>query len=59
MNTRNGLARITIDMQPQDQKKLKKIAIDMGTSMRQVVLQSIDKFVKNFEAQQTNQPGLE
>ena len=58
MNAKNGLARITVDMEPQDQKKLKKAAIDMDKSMRQIVLQSIDMFIKNFEAQQNNNQGI-
>lgn len=52
MNAHNGLSRITIDMDPQDRKKLKKVAIDMDKSIRQVVLQSIDMFIKGFEEQQ-------
>lgn len=58
MNAKNGLSRITVDMESQDQKKLKKAAIDMNKSMRQIVLQSIDMFIKNFEAQQNNKQEI-
>ena len=47
MNQKN-LTRITIDMLPQEHKRLKALAALQGKSMREIVLQSIDSYIANI-----------
>lgn len=47
MNQKN-FTRITIDMLPQDHKKLKTLATLQGKSIREVVLKSIDCYMSNI-----------
>ena len=41
MSTKNELSRITIDIPKIDHKKLKTMAASLGTSMREIILESI------------------
>ncbi len=54
MNKKNGLSRITIDMEPQEQRRLKVMAAQTGISIRQIVLQSIASYVKKVEESDMN-----
>ena len=47
MNQKN-FTRITIDMLPQEHKRLKALAALQGKSMREIVLQSIDSYIANI-----------
>lgn len=46
MSTKGDLSRITIDISKSDHKKLKAIAAIQGKSMREIVIQSIEKYFK-------------
>jgi uncharacterized protein (DUF1778 family) len=49
MNTKNDLARITIDLPLDLQKKLKAVAALEGKSMREIVIQSVEKELKDIK----------
>lgn len=54
MNTKNELARITIDLPLNLQKKLKAISAINGISMREIVIRSIEKQLKKMEIPASN-----
>ena len=45
MNTKNDYSRITIDIPKEDHKRLKALAAILGKSMREIVLESIEKCI--------------
>ncbi|MBA3954398.1 hypothetical protein H0X48_03720 [Candidatus Dependentiae bacterium] len=42
MNNKNGLSRISIDIPKIQHKKLKRLAAELGVSMRQIVLEALE-----------------
>lgn len=48
MNARNGLARITVDLELEEQKELKIAAVNSGISMRKMVSQAIREYLNNI-----------
>lgn len=54
MNTKSNLSRITIDIPSESHKRLKALAAVLGKSMREIVLESIEKYVHT-----TNSPNKE
>jgi len=54
MSTKNELARITIDLPPELQKKLKTFSVINGISMKELVITAIEKQLKAMEAKTTN-----
>jgi len=49
MNKKNGLSRLTVDLDPERQKQFKKAAIDAGKTMRQILIDLIENFIKKAE----------
>ncbi len=47
MITKNDLSRITIDIPKESHKKLKAMAAILGKSMREIVIESIEKNLLN------------
>ena len=45
MKTKNDLSRITIDIPKKNHKKLKTMAVFLGKSMRQLVIESIERYL--------------
>lgn len=43
MNTKNDLARITIDIPKKDHKRLKALSAILGKSMRNIVVESLEE----------------
>ena len=54
MSTKPTQARITIDLPNNLQKKLKSLAALNGKSMREIVIQSIEKQIQQLEKATTN-----
>jgi len=50
MNKRNKLARLSIDLPVEMQKKLKMLAAMQGKSMRAIVIESMEEQIKKLEA---------
>lgn len=49
MRTKNELARITIDLPLELQKKLKILSAIKGTSMREIIIKSLEQKLKTME----------
>jgi hypothetical protein len=49
MNTKNNeeISRMTIDIPKTDHKKLKTLSVLLGKSMREIVVESIENYLKN------------
>lgn len=58
MNTHTNLSRLTIDIPKEDHTKLKTIAAATGKSMRNIVLESIELYMHNFESADDNATKL-
>ncbi|MBA3752363.1 hypothetical protein H0X06_06270 [Candidatus Dependentiae bacterium] len=50
MNTKKDLSRITIDIPTEDHKKLKALAAILGKSMREIIMESIEKHLYSSKA---------
>lgn len=46
MNKKQNLSRITIDILEEDHKKFKVLAATLGKSMKELVVESIQKHIK-------------
>lgn len=47
MHKKHNLSRITIDIPEEDHRKFKIIAASMGKTMREIVVESIQKHIKS------------
>lgn len=46
----NNISRMTIDLSKEDHKKLKAVAAILGKSMREVVLEAVEKYLHDSNA---------
>ncbi len=46
MSTKTTLSRMTIDLPKEDHKRLKAIAAILGKSMRELVLEAVEKYLE-------------
>jgi len=63
MSTKNELSRITLDIPKIDHRKLKSLAANLGVSMREIILESIQerlaKKVEEGECPYSHEPNEE
>jgi uncharacterized protein YpuA (DUF1002 family) len=50
MNSKNDISRITVDIPKSDHRKLKALAALEGKSMREIIIESIEKRLANQQA---------
>lgn len=52
-NSKSEYSRITVDIPKVDHKKLKAMAAIRGTSMRKIIIESIELYSENFPNEET------